>query len=70
MSGNGGRGVQAEPAGVAEQASLGDLVLNVGHVAIAVEDLATAISWYERLGFNMPEHRVTEGEHWDCFRRC
>jgi methylmalonyl-CoA/ethylmalonyl-CoA epimerase len=43
--------------------NLGDLVLNVDHVAIAVTDLSTAISWYASLGFSMLERRATEGQH-------
>ena len=43
--------------------ALGDLVLNIDHIAIAVEDLPAAVSWYEKLGFVEQERRVTEGEH-------
>jgi methylmalonyl-CoA/ethylmalonyl-CoA epimerase len=43
--------------------AIADLVIDVDHVAIAVEDLATSISWYESLGFTAIERRLTEGEH-------
>lgn len=43
--------------------AIADLVVDVDHVAIAVEDLETAVSWYESLGFTAVERRLTEGEH-------
>jgi catechol 2,3-dioxygenase-like lactoylglutathione lyase family enzyme len=43
--------------------AIADLVVDVDHLAIAVEDLETAISWYESLGFTPIERRLTEGEH-------
>lgn len=48
---------------VAAVKAIADLVIDVDHVAIAVEDLETAVSWYESLGFTAMERRLTEGEH-------
>jgi methylmalonyl-CoA/ethylmalonyl-CoA epimerase len=40
-----------------------DLIINLDHVAIAVEDLALATSWYiDKLGFTLIEERETFGE--------
>jgi methylmalonyl-CoA epimerase len=40
-----------------------DLVIEVDHVAIAVEDLDVAIGWYSRgLGLSLVEQRTTKGE--------
>jgi methylmalonyl-CoA/ethylmalonyl-CoA epimerase len=42
---------------------LNDCILGLDHVAIAVEDLNTAIEWYRRaLGFTLLETRTTRGE--------
>ena len=43
--------------------ALGDLVLTVDHIAVAVQDLSAGILWYEGLGFTLIEQRLTEGEH-------
>jgi methylmalonyl-CoA/ethylmalonyl-CoA epimerase len=43
--------------------SLGDCVINIDHIAVAVTDLDKAIEWYTRcLGFSLLETRVTRGE--------
>jgi methylmalonyl-CoA epimerase len=45
-------------------AAIGDLVLGIDHVAVAVEELDTAIAWYSGcLGFRCVERRTTRGEH-------
>ena len=42
---------------------LADLVIEIDHVAIAVEDLEVAIRWYSRgLGLSVVERRTTKGE--------
>jgi methylmalonyl-CoA/ethylmalonyl-CoA epimerase len=63
MDGNSATDVPAEARHNANLKTLGDLVLNVDHIAIAVDDLPAAISWYESLGFSLLERRLTEGEH-------
>jgi methylmalonyl-CoA epimerase len=41
-----------------------NLVLNLDHVAIAVENLSDAINWYTAgLGFELLEQRATTGRH-------
>ncbi|MDK2125424.1 VOC family protein [Parachitinimonas caeni] len=45
-------------------ASIQDLILELDHVAIAVEDLDAAVAWHSRaLGFTEVSRRVTTGEH-------
>jgi methylmalonyl-CoA/ethylmalonyl-CoA epimerase len=42
---------------------LADLVIEIDHVAIAVQDLDVAIRWYSRgLGLSLVERRTTKGE--------
>jgi methylmalonyl-CoA/ethylmalonyl-CoA epimerase len=41
-----------------------DLIVELDHIAIAVEDLDAAIGWYQRtLGFNVVDRRITQGDH-------
>ena len=43
---------------------LAGLILEIDHIAIAVENLDEAIRWYSTaLGFSLVERRVTNGEH-------
>jgi methylmalonyl-CoA/ethylmalonyl-CoA epimerase len=63
MDGDNMRNVPAPGRHGASLQALGDLVLSVDHIAIAVEDLGTGVCWYESLGFTLLERRVTEGEH-------
>lgn len=43
---------------------LGDCVIGVDHVAIAVRDLDAAVDWYTNLlGFRLMERRATRGRH-------
>lgn len=43
---------------------LGDCVIGIDHVAIAVSDLEQGIDWYtQKLGFRLVERRETRGEH-------
>ena len=40
-----------------------DLVVQIDHIAIAVEDLDAAIGWYQRaLGFSVVGRRITQGD--------
>ena len=41
-----------------------ELVIDLDHIAIAVEDLGEAVSWYvEKLGFKARDRRLTQGAH-------
>ncbi|MDY6946337.1 MAG: VOC family protein [Pseudomonadota bacterium] len=41
-----------------------DLVINVDHIAVAVENIDEAVRWYVgKLGFKIVERRLTRGEH-------
>ena len=43
---------------------LADLIVEIDHIAIAVENLDEAIHWYSKdLGFLLVERGVTKGEH-------
>jgi methylmalonyl-CoA epimerase len=44
--------------------SLEESIIEIDHVAVAVEDLEQAIDWYiKKLGFKILERRVTRGEY-------
>lgn len=48
-------------SGLSQQ--LGDVVVGLDHVAVAVTDLESAIGWYrDMLGFTLIERRTTRGE--------
>ena len=54
--------IQTQAPGALTQ-SLGDCILSVDHIAIAVVDLDAAVEWYTRcLGFKLIETRTTCGE--------
>jgi methylmalonyl-CoA/ethylmalonyl-CoA epimerase len=43
---------------------LGESILDIDHIAVAVEDLEEAIQWYTtKLGFSLLERRTTTGDH-------
>ncbi len=43
---------------------LADLILEVDHIAIAVEDLDESVRWYSgALGFSLLDRHITRGEH-------
>src|SRR4051794_35126885 len=47
----------------AMQEAVGELVLGIDHIAVAVPDLEKAICWYtDVLGFQLAERRTTQGE--------